>query len=89
MWAHVIMLVEPDEVEPVDRTLWTQVMNQARRLKRIRKEAAAAAQAAAEAAVPTKKIKFVGDGKGVGKIDERSDGEDHCPGANDDEDAWG
>jgi ATP-dependent RNA helicase DHX37/DHR1 len=51
-------------------------MNQARRLKRIRKEAAVAAQAAAEAAVPSKKIKFVGDGKNTGKLDIGSDSDD-------------
>ena len=47
-----------------------ELMNQARRLKRIRKEAAAAGQAAAEAAVPSKKIKFLEQdtgGKGKGK----------------------
>jgi ATP-dependent RNA helicase DHX37/DHR1 len=38
-----------------------EVMNQARRLKRIRKGASLAGQAAAEAAVPSKKIKFLAE----------------------------
>ena len=57
-----------------------EVMNQSRRLKRIRKGAAAAGQAAAEAAVPSKKIKFLApdgsDKHGVLGIDEKTDGDD-------------
>ena len=53
-----------------------EVMNQARRLKRLRKGATAAGQAAAEAAVPSKKIKFLaqegtaGKGDMMGLVDE-------------------
>ena len=61
-----------------------ELMNQARRLKRIRKGAVAAGQAAAEAAVPSKKIKFLAapggqaDRKGgvMGPMDEDGDSDD-------------
>ena len=46
-----------------------EVMNQARRLKRLRKGATAAGQAAAEAAVPSKKIKFLAQEGTAGKGD--------------------
>ena len=63
-----------------------EVMNQSRRLKRIRKGATAAGQAAAEAAVPSKRIKFLAQDNGVGKkkgarpdmmgVDEGADSDD-------------
>ena len=60
-----------------------EVMNQSRRLKRIRKGAAAAGQAAAEAAVPSKRIKFVaqdggkhGSKRDVMGVDEGADSDD-------------
>jgi hypothetical protein len=59
-----------------------ELMNQSRRLKRIRKGATAAGQAAAEAAVPSKKIKFLAAPSGkadrgnVMDIDEEGDSDD-------------